>query len=225
MLPKLSIRQAPLPRYDRGPAPDTRDQLPRRKRSCTRGDAAAISKRCERYRRAVSSLQVPRPSQLRVVVVDFGLFCGAGSLRTLFKKCPTTSCPSWLVSRCQRDYAVSPNTLCIGADVIIADFIVGERLGCDRVSSTSLSALLADLHLAWGPPPEISHRIVYEANAPRLLYCDARDLFRISVSNQVHDVSFKWWAFVRGDHGMTVMKCHGRHESLQTALHAYIEGA
>ena len=113
----------------------------------------------------------------------------------------------------------------MGADVIIAGFIVGECLGCHRVLSTSLSTFLADLHLAWGPPPGISHRIVYEANAPRLLYCDARDSFRISVSNQVHDVSFKWRAFLRGDHGMTVIKCHGRHESLQTVLHAYIEGA
>jgi hypothetical protein len=54
-----------------------------------RSDAAAISKRHEGYGGAVSSLHVPRPSQLRVVV-DFGLLCGAGSLRGFFKKCPTT---------------------------------------------------------------------------------------------------------------------------------------
>ena len=157
MLRKLSIRQAPLPRYDRGPAPDTRDQLPRRERACTRGDAAAISKRRERYCRAVSSLHVPWPSQLRVVIVDFGLSCGAGSLRTLFKMCPTTNLLPQLASvALPADYAVSLNIRCMSADMIVADFIVGECLRCNRVSSMSLSTFPADLHLAWGPPPRIS---------------------------------------------------------------------
>lgn len=114
-------------------------------------------KRREHFCRAVSSLQVPRPSQHRVGIVDFGLFCGAGSLRTLFKKSPTTNLlPQSASVALPADYAVSLNIRCMGADVIVADFIVGECLGCNRVSSTSLSTFPSDLHLAWGPLPRIS---------------------------------------------------------------------
>lgn len=156
-----------MPRYDRGPVSDTRDQLPRRGKYRTRGDAAAISKRRESYCRAVSSLHVPRPSQLFHVVVDFGLFCGAGSLRKLFKKCPTSNLLPQLASvALPAVYTVSLNIQCMGADGRV-DFVVGECLGCNRVSSTSLSTSPADLHFAWGPAR--SHRIVCEANASRLL--------------------------------------------------------
>jgi hypothetical protein len=68
------------------------------------------------------------------------------------------------------DYAVSLNIQCMGADVS-ADFIVGECLGWDRVSSTSVSTfLIADLHLAWGQPKIPQDRFT---RPMRLGYCDA----------------------------------------------------
>ena len=99
---------------------------------------------------------MPRPSQLHVEgllwISDFPAepaAFGVSSAMTpnLLPQLASVALPA--------GYAVSLNIRCMGADVIVADFIVGECLGCNRVSSTSLSTFPADLHLAWGPPPRI----------------------------------------------------------------------